>query len=746
MTEELQRYLDALNPDQKAAVLANDKPLVVFAGAGSGKTRVITTKICYCIEELAIPSWKILAVTFTNKACKEMQERVSKMLDEQKAHDLCIKTFHSFGTMVLRRFGDRIGLNKNFKIYDDEDSLALLAQIFPDEKKTDLSPIMKKISICKDKLQMPSEFAYAPDKTFYNKYRAYQDALASTRNVDFADLILKTIELVQKDQDVRDWLHNRFRVILVDEYQDSNAAQCELLKLIVGPKTFVCVVGDDDQSIYRFRGAEVSNILQFNNYFSDAQIIKLGRNYRSTKSILNLASAVIEKNKARAPKKIYSEREEGKKPQLIYVDTDFSEATYVAAILEGDGKYENSAVLYRTNAQSATFETVFNRHRIPYKLVGALRFYDREEIKDVIAHISILLNPRDSVSFSRIINKPTRGLGPSSVEKLMDYSSSFQGDMIMTCKEALKGNLELRGTKGLSAFIEAYDNTLSMIGNCNNTLLIKAILEQFGITAYYKERDYKEKNLEDKRTKNIEQLVNIFSENEGYQDGSEGLNLFMEEVSLDPTMMANDNNRNQKGVSLITMHNTKGLEFDRVFIVGMEEGIFPWARCTESIEDLEEERRIFYVAITRAKNDLYIFSCRNRKLWGQYKAQFPSRFLSDFPKNLVFEKKDSKTTSTTNYTSNYKSSYTLPKDPPKTTATILKPTAPTIITKPILIKQTEVETGFKANDRIYNSAYGKGKINSIKEFGSRKILDVVFDDGRKASFVEGKADLKKIKD
>ncbi|MCK9331477.1 MAG: ATP-dependent helicase, partial [Candidatus Cloacimonetes bacterium] len=282
---EAVRLLSSLNDQQKKAVVANGKPLVVFAGAGSGKTRVITTKIVWCIKILGIPSWKILAVTFTNKACNEMKDRIQKMLPETNPKDLCIKTFHSFGAMVLHRFGDRIGLNSSFKIYDEDDSLALLAQIFPDVKRTDLNPYAKKISLLKDKMISPAQVRGDRDPELYKYYNRYEEALRHTGNVDFADLIIRTIELIDKDSEVQQWLHNRFKVVLVDEYQDSNAAQCELLKRVAGPDCFVCVVGDDDQSIYKFRGADVHNILSFGEYFPGAQVIKLEQNYRSTSSI-----------------------------------------------------------------------------------------------------------------------------------------------------------------------------------------------------------------------------------------------------------------------------------------------------------------------------------------------------------------------------------------------------------------------------------------------------------------------------
>ncbi|MFA7189059.1 MAG: UvrD-helicase domain-containing protein [Sphaerochaetaceae bacterium] len=773
---EAVRLLSSLNDQQKKAVVANGKPLVVFAGAGSGKTRVITTKIVWCIKILGIPSWKILAVTFTNKACNEMKDRIQKMLPETNPKDLCIKTFHSFGAMVLHRFGDRIGLNSSFKIYDEDDSLALLAQIFPSDKRSDLSPYAKKISLLKDKMISPEQVRIGKDPELYKYYSRYEEALRHTGNVDFADLILRTIELIDKDREVQQWLHNRFKVVLVDEYQDSNAAQCELLKRVAGPDCFVCVVGDDDQSIYKFRGADVHNILSFGEYFPGAQVIKLEQNYRSTSSIIALAASVIGLNKARAPKKIWTAREEGRIPELTYVDSDYSEAYYIATILQRDGKYDSSAVLYRTNAQSATFESTFNKLRIPYRLVGALRFYEREEVKDVIAHVALLLNPRDSVSFQRIVNKPLRGIGPTSMTAILEASDNYGGDLLVTCRNILNGTdaTRISGTKGLQAFVVAYEKVLAMIGTTDNSEVARSIVSEFGIQAYYKDRDTKEKNIDNKREKNIEQIVNIIAEQESYRDGIEGLSAFMEEAALDPAQMATDQARSQTGVTLITMHNTKGLEFDRVFISGMEEGIFPSSR-SETEDDLEEERRLFYVAITRARNELYIFSCSQRRMWGRTQFQIPSQFLDEIPKDLIkvnsnkngaidgttsgFAKKSFDFSPQKSFdfsprkTFDFNQSSYHPTPKPKTPSALLSrfnpspyrgPSYASVKSAPAAAPSDSSEQPMFEGDIVSNSTYGQGSITSVRDFGKKKIYDVKFDDGRRASFVAGKGSIRKI--
>lgn len=812
---EALKLLSRLNEQQKKAVIHFGQPLVVFAGAGSGKTRVITTKIAWCIKALGMKPWSVLAVTFTNKACKEMQERVWNLVPDIDPHDLCIRTFHGFGAMVLRRFGDRIGLNSNFKIYDEDDSLALLARIFPDEKRTDLVPISKRISLCKDRTVMPEETRNDRDASFYRHYQQYQEALLHTGNVDFADLIARTTELLDSNPDIMDWCHRRFKAVLVDEYQDSNAAQCELLKRIVGPDCSVCVVGDDDQSIYRFRGAEVRNILSFNDYFPNAKVIKLEQNYRSTSSIISLAASIIEHNKARAGKRLWTAREEGDKPHLTFVDSDSAEASYVAKVLQGDGKYDSSAVLYRTNAQSAAFESMFSKMQIPYKVVGALRFYEREEVKDVVAHIALLLNPREPVSFARIINKPSRKVGGATINKLIEASSEFNGDMIVTCRDFIKSKPSM-ASAGIASFLNAYDRTLAMIGIADNSDVIKSIITSFGLDSYYARRDEKEENIDNKRLKNLEQVVNIISEQENYQNGADGLNAFIEESMLDPSMMASDENRKAGGVTLITMHNTKGLEFDRVFIVGVEAGILPSMK-SEGEADIEEERRIFYVAVTRARNELYILSCKQRMMWGRLQNQIPSQFLDDIPSNLI-NQTNSPESPLLGASSFYRRG--LPDFPSDMTgadfgsrksfggywkqpgygkygesvrrspgsvrfgnggheglASGYRPYQPTprpevpsaLLTRrrpPVQnaasfsthetakrnAKSTDAinpEPGeheapaqdFIQGDRIESDIYGKGEVTAVREFGKRKIYDVKFDDGRRASFVAGKAKL-----
>ena len=708
--------LKGLNEKQKEAVLENSAPLLVFAGAGSGKTRVVTTKIAYCIKELGIPSWQILAVTFTNRACKEMKERVQVLLPEIEPKDLCIRTFHSFGAMLLRYYSQEIGLDSNFKIYDDEDSATLLTQIYPDSKKKDMKIVAHRISKAKDMMKGPSEFK--KEGEFYQQYTRYERALRNTGNVDFADLILLPIKLLNESSEVLKKVQYRYKVILVDEYQDSNISQFALMKKLVGPDNFICVVGDDDQSIYRFRGAEVKNILSFEDHFQGTKVVKLEQNYRSTKSILSVASSIISKNIIRAKKTLYSNREDGKKPTLVYVEDERVEASTIARIIQKDNNFEGSAILYRTNAQSQVFESLFNRIGIPYKIVGALRFYDREEIKDAVALLSFLINPRDSISFSRIIAKGSRGVGPTSVKKILEKASDRDLDLISACKSCIEsGDLKGKAKTGCEKFMKTFDGLVDLVGKETNPVLIEKVMDEFGLTSYYIKRDSDEGNIDNKRVKNLEELVNIFSREE-FSEGVDGINQFFEEAALDPTQMAKDENRNKSGVTLITMHNTKGLEFDRVFIVGLEENLIP-GRNSESNEELEEERRIFYVAITRAKNELWMTSAKSRRQWGHTEFQRPSRFLNDIPKELINLKADNapKPSYNQNVKTNYNSSYSQkPKE------------------KPFVAVERKNKIDFASGDRIESSSYGLGNVTSVRKIGCRMVMDVTFDSGRKSCF------------
>ncbi|HHT81601.1 MAG TPA: UvrD-helicase domain-containing protein [Spirochaetales bacterium] len=757
---DIDTLLAQLNEDQMEAVLENSAPLLVLAGAGSGKTRVITTKIAYCIEKLGIPAYKILAVTFTNRAASEMRQRVTEMLDDQQvSDDVTIRTFHSFGAWFLRRFGSEIGLDSNFTIYDDDDSLSLLASCYPNYKKRELDPVMRKISYAKDRgLTSKDDLSsLKADATFPRMFEAYENKMRRVGNVDFADLIGRSVELLDAKRDVQAWVHNRFQVILVDEYQDSNIAQFELLRRLVGPSCFICVVGDDDQSIYRFRGAEVQNILSFPDIFKGAKTVKLEQNYRSTQNILDIANTVIQNNKGRHAKRLWTANTKGSKPNLMYVQDEIDEAQRVGRILQQDKNYDGSAVLYRTNAQSVAFETTFKRLRIPYKVVGALQFYDREEVKDVLALLFLLTNSKDEVNFKRMINKPARGIGASSLETILSYSTQADGEIFRMLELAIQsGALSKKAKSGATAFLELYKHANRMMDSEELVDCVNFMIRESGVLELYQKIDNQNST---GKVDNLEALVNALA---SYDSSRDGLLLFLEQLCLDPTTLGRDDPRDKRGVTLITMHNTKGLEFDRVFIAGLEEELFP-GRAKESDDDIEEERRIFYVAVTRARKQLYLMCAKARKIWGKTSFQHPSRFIDEIPTHLVAVNGIRPgTIDALTEGGGYRGFGSLGEKRAKAygsneslNSTGWGGSAGALIQKGFGSKakaftmealHTEEEgvSLFPLGQKVYSDKYGEGEVVNLKKSGDREVIDVRFVGGTKATFISKFAQLEKI--
>jgi DNA helicase-2/ATP-dependent DNA helicase PcrA len=620
-------YLDALNDRQREAVLHTGGPLLILAGAGSGKTRVITTKIAYAIDSLGADPASILAVTFTNKAAAEMRERLAAL--SPRADQVLIKTFHAFGAWVLRRFGHEIGIDRRFLIYDDNDSLSLLKA----ELKTRYSPAqirgyLSLIARAKDLGWEPDtddrQFRkLTSDPGFADAYERYEKRLRDTGNLDFGDLILKTMQLLKGKPDVRERLRERFSFVLVDEYQDSNAAQFALLRELTGPAASLVVVGDDDQSIYGFRGAEVENILDFPEAFPGTTVIKLEQNYRSTRTILAAASAVVEHNERRMGKTLVTENEEGQPLRLALLGDYTEEALYAARLVERNPLLE-TAVLYRMNYQSRIFEEVFSRLGILYLLVGSVRFYEREEVKDTLAYLSLIVNPRDEVAARRVLNKPARGIGAKTEEKaLLAARDAYGGDVLAACRDS-SSFASGRAAEKLAAFAGLIDKLRGMLAPSPLTNFIHETIMASGLLGLYEERDKSEGTA---KAKNLEELVNAAAP---YGQGEEALGEFLENTLL---KNPESGERADGRVTFITLHNTKGLEFDRVIISGLEEGVFPPNR--EGDGNLEEERRLFYVGLTRARRELYLTSCRSRLLYGQTIRSAPSRFLKEIPPELL---------------------------------------------------------------------------------------------------------------
>ncbi|MDC7226331.1 MAG: UvrD-helicase domain-containing protein [Spirochaetales bacterium] len=628
-------YLESLNPVQREAATYEGSSLLILAGAGSGKTRVITTRIAWLIDQKLMNPRSILAVTFTNKAAGEMRERVEQMVPGAGA-GVMIRTFHSFGAWLMRtNYHLTPDLKSSFSIYDDDDSVSLLQTIFPDKTKKKLSPYAGWISRAKDYCLTPeddlSSITTVPD--FADVYSLYEKKLRAIGNLDFGGLISRPIELLESNEELRRRVRQRFRVVMVDEYQDSNVAQFELLKQLTGEGNSICVVGDDDQSIYKFRGAEVKNILNFPEQFPGTKIIKLEQNYRSTAPILEIASGVVANNSSRLGKKLWTERKEGSNAKVVYLENQAAEADFCAKLLE-DGNLGGTAILYRTNAQSMSFETCFSRLDIPYKIIGALRFLEREEIKDIIALLSLLMNPDDVVAFTRIINKPARAMGKVTVNKIIAEAGRLNCDLL-TAGNSIK--LSAKAAAGFENFTKLYAFMDENIDKMPLAEFIAELVTESRLLEHYLKKD---ENTAQAKENNLNELVSAAS---GYGDGREGLSLFLEELELDREAISRKNGSNTGGgaaigdenaVTLITMHNTKGLEFDRVIITGMEEGLFPSGR-EETPEEIEEERRIFYVSITRARNELYLTSCRSRRIWGRTQYFGPSMFLSELPEDYT---------------------------------------------------------------------------------------------------------------
>jgi len=655
MSSPIPSYLEVLNPEQREAVLHEGKPLLILAGAGSGKTRVITTKIAYLIREKGVDPRSILAVTFTNKAAREMAER-ARLIDG-RAGDAMLRTFHSFGAWFLRRNGRLGGLEPGFVIYDDDDTIALLGTIMEGALRVEIRAMANKIARAKDYFLSPDD----PEldlidhgKIFKAIYKKYEEKLSSIGNVDFGDLIRKPVEILRNETDVARRFRERFRVILVDEYQDANIAQSELLKELFCPGTYLCVVGDDDQSIYRFRGAEVKNILEFPDCFGGADIIRLERNYRSTTPILKAAASVVDHNQGRLGKKLKSERGDGKTPVLAFLPDQDTEAEFCAnlilkSVMGANGTYSDWAIVYRTNAQSLGFETEFLRRKIPYRVVGSLKFYEREEVKDTLALLSFLVNPRDEIAFRRVANKPSRGVGPATMDKIIEEASGSRaeregrkGNLLLAARQ-LSPELSAKARSGIAIFLKAIeagrealsepvDKSLKTAkdkkppkegglrsGEGLSECVVRLAVES-GLAEYYIAEDEIAGN---QRLSNLQEVVNAASL---YAATEDGLLEFLEHIELDRSM-EEASNAGADAVTLITLHNTKGLEFRRVIMTGIEQGIFP--RDDKKGDDLEEERRLFYVGATRAMDELYLTSCAYRRMYGRTESMEPSLFLRE---------------------------------------------------------------------------------------------------------------------
>ena len=636
--EKLEQYLSVLNEQQREAVVHEGSPLLILAGAGSGKTRVITTKIAYLIGQKEVNPYSILSVTFTKKAANEMRERAVRM--EPLAERAQIRTFHSFGSWFLRKYYEEAGVEQSFTVYDDEDMSILIRKIEPALSQKESRLVAHQIALAKDYCLGPKDdlAIVASEFDLPDIYEKYEARLRSTGNVDFGDLIMMPVTVMEAVPQIAAQIHQRFNVIMVDEYQDSNIAQYKLLQKISGVEegyqNYVCVVGDDDQSIYKFRGAEVQNILTFSSKFPGTQIIRLERNYRSTSEILAAASLVVNKNSDRLGKTLIADRGEGGQPVLAYLPDQNAEVTFCSELIrksvENGGKYSDWAILYRTNAQSLGFEKDFLHKHIPYVVVGSLKFYEREEIKDALSYLALCANPKDEISFRRVINKPARGLGEKTQDKIFDIARVTLEDGQTSYKSLLEtleslqtsGGLSKKASEGAEAFVKMYKDLTAFFDKSKKLSdFIERLIKASGLDEYHKASDDIEGT---QRLQNLQELVNSAVP---YECSVEGLVAFLDAINLDRALELQAEEAGEDSVTLITLHNTKGLEYNKVVITGLEQGVFP--RENKVGADLEEERRLFYVGITRARDELYVTSTAQRVLYGHTQYMSPSIFLKE---------------------------------------------------------------------------------------------------------------------
>ena len=639
---------DTLNPPQREAVAQTEGPVLILAGAGSGKTRVLTHRIAYLMDEKGVNPWNILAITFTNKAAQEMRERVDKLVGFG-SESIWVSTFHSACVRILRRHIDNLGYDTNFTIYDTDDQKSLMKDVCRkmniDTKIYKERSLLAQISHAKDELLTPDdmEMKAAGDynmKKVASVYREYQAALRKNNALDFDDLIVKTVELFEKCGAVLEYYQERFKYIMVDEYQDTNTAQFKFISLLAQRYQNLCVVGDDDQSIYKFRGANIGNILGFEHVFPDARVIRLEQNYRSTRNILNAANQVIANNTERKAKTLWTENEEGSKVHFRQFLNAYEEAEYVAGEIgklkrNGLGNYRDCAILYRTNAQSRIFEEKFIAANIPYKLVGGVNFYARKEIKDLLCYLKTINNARDDLAVQRIINVPKRGIGATTLGRVQDYADN----MGISLYEALRVAEEVPSIGRSLSKIDGFVTFIQMLKSKADVMTVEEILQEvIDSTGYVAELEAEDTEESRARIENIDELISktvAYQEAMEEQNQSATLSGFLEEVALVADIDTVD--PDQDYVLLMTLHSAKGLEFPKVFMVGMEDGIFP-SHMTISYGDdgeMEEERRLCYVGITRAMKDLTLTCAQQRMIRGETQYNRVSRFEREIPRELV---------------------------------------------------------------------------------------------------------------
>lgn len=717
MTDHItQKILDPLNPQQREAVLAVDGPVLIVAGAGSGKTRAITHRMAYLIAAKKIPAWHIFAATFTNKAAGEMRHRVLGLLNLPPSTRFSIATFHSHCANILRREAVAAELNTNFTICDESDQLAIIKKVVKELgfKPEDLNPGHAQwfINQAKMKLQLPAdlekELDSDRDSMLLDVFRRYQREMAESNGVDFEDLILKVVDLFQKRPDVLEQYQKRYQYVLIDEYQDTNYSQLMLVRLLGGAHKNVCVVGDEDQSIYSWRGAEIENLLKFPEHFPGARIIKLEQNYRSHGNILKAAGAVIENNKLRIGKKLFTDKDDGPPLGLIKAGREREEADYVAGCIlhlnANEGvPLKEIAVFYRANSLSRTFEDALRSNGIPYAVVGGVKFYDRAEIKDCLGYLRLMVNPGDTISLMRVINKPSRGIGAKTVEQVQALARTrditpfevlADADRLDELSAALQKKLGAAGRQ----FKKWYDQKARLAPSD----LMRQILDDTGYLDWLKKTEGIQ--FEGKR-ENVEELISAMKMYEA-DHPTDGLADYLNAVAL--TASVDEFDKGADCVALMTIHSAKGLEFDTVFIVGLEDGIFPSKLAVDEQGTLEEERRLFYVAVTRARRRCFLSCASSRMMFGKVRWNVPSPFLYEVPRDILAAAGEAL---------DHSSDYTGPRMKPRE------------------------EAASPVGRRVKHSFFGEGQIVGIKGAGAKRKLVIAFSDGFVHEILESYAQL-----
>lgn len=727
--------LKGMNDKQSEAVLATEGPVLIMAGAGSGKTRVLTHRIAYLVEEKHVNPWNILAITFTNKAAREMRERVGKLVDAEIARDIWVSTFHALCVRILRRDIDKLRYNRAFTIADPAEQLTLVKHILADfnldPKRYDPKSILGAISSAKNELMDPQTYANEQANSPFTKvvaqvYAEYQKRLRSDQALDFDDLIMQTIVLFEKDKETLAFYQRKFRYIHVDEYQDTNEAQYQLVHMLAEGYHNLCVVGDADQSIYGWRGANMQNILDFKKDYPKAQVILLEQNYRSTKTILSAANDVIQNNQNRQAKTLWTENREGDKITYYRAQSETDEAIFVirrieAEIADNHRKYGDFAILYRTNAQSRAIEEAFVKSNIPYKMVGGHKFYDRKEIRDALAYFRLVVNPEDDMSFNRIVNEPKRGIGNTSVEKLEAFANEHDWSLLEAAANAELSPIAGKARGQLAKFGKMIQQLGTRRQDLNVTEMMQAILEDSGYLSTLRAAH----NLEaDTRIENLEELLSVTQGFDSrYQPENEDSDIFVDFLAELALLSDQDDvEEDAQEVTLMTLHAAKGLEFPVVFLVGMEEGLFPLSRASMDESELEEERRLAYVGITRAKQKLYLSNAYGRMLYGQRQNNPASRFIEEINPDLLEVIGNTQPKSDIPFINRtdraFSSPYSRHADQ-KTATPVTVQAAPTT---------GAGKTSWEAGDKVKHRKWGTGTVVKVTGTGDDQELDIAFKD------------------